>query len=201
MGNDSLSIRILTLPPMENYIPMAFLNDFIFCPRSIYFHQLYGKFNYQVYKQKPQILGTQAHQNIDQKKYSSRKTILQGLDVYAQQYKICGRIDVFDVQTGVLTERKRQIKTVYDGYVFQVYAHFFALTEMGYQVKKIVLHDLLSNKNYLVALPQDAPEMLAKFEQVLTDLHNFDLESTDFQANPSKCAQCIYANLCDFCLC
>lgn len=34
---------------MEPYIPISFLNDFIFCPRSIYFHQLYGRSSESLY--------------------------------------------------------------------------------------------------------------------------------------------------------
>ncbi|MFA5194905.1 MAG: type V CRISPR-associated protein Cas4, partial [Bacteroidales bacterium] len=107
---------------MEPYITLSFLNDFIFCPRSIYFHQLYGGLNYELYKQKPQIAGEAAHKPIGDKSYSTRKNILQDMEVFSEKYNICGKVDVFDDAAGKLTERKREIKTIYDGYVFQVYA-------------------------------------------------------------------------------
>jgi CRISPR-associated protein Cas4 len=68
---------------MESYITLSFLNDFIFCPRSIYFHQLYSGLNYELYKQKPQIAGEAAHSNIDNKNYSTRKNILQDIEVFS----------------------------------------------------------------------------------------------------------------------
>ncbi len=186
---------------MESYITLSFLNDFIFCPRSIYFHQLYGNFTETVYKQQPQIKGTAAHQSIDEQNYSTSAHILQGLEVFSQKYNICGKIDVFDSIKGRLTERKRAIKTIYDGYIFQVYAQCFALREAGYTVNQIVIHDLVHNKNYPIPLPEQDPEMFSKFEQLIQDIHDFDLEKTPFTPLLSKCQNCIYNALCDASLC
>lgn len=186
---------------MEPYIPISFLNDFIFCPRSIYFHQLYGSYNTALYQQKPQIAGKAAHTTIDESTYSTRKNILQGTEIYCDKYKLCGKIDVFDADTGKLTERKRKIKLIYDGYVFQVYAHYYALLEMGYDVKKIVIHDITHNKNYPIALPPDDPEMQQKFEQLIEDINRFDMAATGFKPHKAKCENCIYSNLCDYSLC
>ncbi|HUN02570.1 MAG TPA: type V CRISPR-associated protein Cas4 [Niabella sp.] len=179
---------------MESYITLSFLNDFIFCPRSIYFHQLYGSFAETVYKQSPQYKGTAAHETIDERTYSTSAHILQGMEVYSEQYNICGKIDVFDSLKGRLTERKREVKTIYDGYVFQVYAQCFALREMGYAVKEIVIHDP-------IPLPENDAAMLAKFEQLIADIQTFDLETTPFTPLLSKCQNCIYNQLCDKSLC
>jgi len=46
---------------MESYIPISFLNDFIFCPRSIYYHQMYNDTEQLTYQSKVQIEGKQAH--------------------------------------------------------------------------------------------------------------------------------------------
>ncbi len=186
---------------MESYIPISFLNDFIFCPRSIYFHQLYGSMNTQLYQQKPQIAGKAAHASIDEKTYSTRKTILQGIDIYCEQYRLCGKIDLFDIKSGKLTERKREIKVIYDGYVFQLYAQYFALTEMGYHVKSIALYDITHNKSFPVALPDVDTEMKQKFETLIEQLNTFDLNQTGFVPNEAKCRNCIYNNLCDYSLC
>ena len=186
---------------MEAYIKLSYLNDFIFCPRSIYFHQLYGSFHHSMYKQAPQYKGTAAHETIDSQNYSTSAHILQGMDVFSSLYNICGKIDVFDVRKGKLTERKREVKVIYDGYVFQVYAQYFGLGEAGYEVKEIVIHDLVHNKNYPVELPEKNPEMLAKFEKLINNINTFDLETTPFEANRSKCENCIYNQLCDRSLC
>jgi CRISPR-associated protein Cas4 len=186
---------------MESYITLSHLNDFIFCPLSIYFHQLYATFNEAQYKQKPQVAGTEAHSAIDTKTYSTKANVLMGIEVYSEYYNIVGKIDVFDAENGVLTERKRSIKTIYDGYVFQVYAQYFALVEMGYAVHKIIIHDLVHNKNYSIPLPAADANMFAKFEALIHDIKNYDLETLLFTPNIQKCTNCIYNQLCDKSLC
>lgn len=186
---------------MESYITLSFLNDFIFCPRSIYFHQLYGGFTETVYKQSPQYKGTAAHETIDGQTYSTSAHILQGMEVFCDQYNICGKIDLFDTQKCRLTERKREIKIIYDGYIFQVYAQCFALREMGYTVKEIVIHDLVHNKNYPIDPPENDAAMKSKFEQLIADINSYNLETTPFTPLQPKCQNCIYNQLCDKSLC
>ncbi len=181
---------------METYIPISFLNDFIFCPRSIYFHQLYGNREPLTYQDKPQIAGKQAHKSIDTGKYSTRKAVLQGIAVYSEKYKLHGRIDIFDEVEGLLTERKKRIKTIYDGYVFQLYAQCHSLREMGYEVRKLRLYSMDTNKSYPVVLPEEDKIMQEKFARLLVDINRYDLEAP-FQSNPQKCDKCIYASLCD----
>lgn len=186
---------------LENYILISHLNDFIFCPRSIYFHALYGKYNARYYKDAPQLRGEAAHNTVDKGTYSTRKEMLQGLEVYSEKYKLCGKIDVFNGKTGHLIERKRKIKAIYDGYIFQVYAQYFGLVEMGYEVKKITIHCLVHNKNYPVLLPTDNPKMLERFEILIHQINHYELNKAEFKPNPKKCSACIYANLCDFSPC
>lgn len=182
---------------MENYISISFLNDFIFCPRSIYFHQIYKTFDTAIYHEDIQTKGRMAHQSIDNKKYSTKKDILQGLPIYSNTYSLCGKIDIFDKQKGVLTERKKQIKKIYDGFIFQIYAQYYCLTEMGYNVKKLCLYSLDNNKNYFIPLPKDNVKMDNKFKELLEQIHVFDLER-EFHPNILKCQKCIYKNLCDY---
>lgn len=186
---------------MENYITLSHINDFIFCPRSIYFHQLYATYHEQHYKQKVQIKGTAAHASIDNKTYTTSNTILQGTEVYSTKYNIVGKIDLFDIEKSKLIERKRSIVKIYDGYVFQVYAQYFALQEMGFTVKKIIIHDLIHNKNYPISLPEQDIAMLQKFEKTIQDITQYDMLQNDFVPNVDKCKQCIYSPLCDKSLC
>ncbi len=186
---------------MENYITLSYLNDFIFCPRSIYYHQLYSRYNEQHYKQQPQLEGAAAHLSIDTKKYSSRKNLLQGIEVYTAKYNIAGKIDVFDAATGQLTERKKNVTTIYDGYVFQVYAQYFALTEMGYTVSSIIIHNLSKNINHPISLPQNDKLMFQKFEQLIAAIQTYTLADDGFVPNIEKCKNCIYSPLCDKSLC
>ena len=182
---------------MEFYLKISFLNDFIFCPRSIYFHNLYGQRSRATYHSKAQINGLHAHKSIDHKHYSTAKTVLQSLEVYSQKYNICGKIDIFDTKTQTLTERKKKIKVLYDGYIFQVYAQYFCLTEMGFEIKKLKLYSMDDNKSYNIKLPSENQEKLANFDKLIQDMQNFDLND-DFDPNPNKCRFCIYRHLCDY---
>lgn len=94
----------------ETPITLSHLNDFIFCPASIYFHSLDSGTEKMMYHTEKQINGTAAHNASDRKEYSSRKNVLQAIDVYCERYNIIGKIDVFDCEAGELTERKRKIK-------------------------------------------------------------------------------------------
>lgn len=181
---------------MEEVILISYLNDFIFCPVSIYFHKLYGNLDKDLYQSTYQVKGINAHESIDNKTYSTRKDVLQGIDIYSEKYGIMGKIDVFDIKTGVLTERKRTVKQIYDGYIFQVYAQYFALCEMGYDVKKIVIHSVTDNKNYFIKLPTEDIKMKEKFEKLIKDIHEFDIDGF-IQNNEEKCKNCIYEPACD----
>jgi len=181
---------------METYIPISFLNDFTFCPRSIYFHRLYGNREQLSYQATPQISGRQAHKSIDAGTYSTRKTILQGIAVYSEQYRLHGKIDIFDETEGLLTERKKRINRVYDGYIFQLYGQYHGLREMGYRVHKLRLYSMDTNKSYPVPLPQDNQPMQKAFETLIAAINGYDL-CAPFQADSKKCAGCIYAPACD----
>jgi CRISPR-associated exonuclease Cas4 len=185
---------------MESYILISFLNDFIFCPRSIYFHQLYGRMSTHVYHSSAQTKGQNAHKSIDSKTYTTSKDILQGIEVYSSRYNLAGKIDTYDQKKELLVERKKKIKVVYDGYIYQLYAQYFALTDMGYSVRKMKLYSMDDNKSYPVALPDDDLERKLQFEDLIDKINAFDL-THPFSPNASKCKHCIYNNLCDVTLC
>lgn len=182
---------------METYIQISQLNDFIFCPKSIYFHNLYARFDTSLYHDTPQIEGRLNHENIDAGTYSSAKRYLQGLRVYSEQYRLCGQIDIYDRQEKALIERKTKIWKIYDGYRYQLYGQYFAMREMGYEVTKLFLHSLKDNKRYPVDLP--AANALLEFNVLLSRMHIFRVTQSGFVANPEKCARCIYRELCDSC--
>lgn len=180
---------------MEEPLLITWLNDFIFCPASIYFHNLYGEAERIAYQQPSQINGSAAHERIDSGQYSTRKNILSGISVYCDKYNLIGKIDLFDTDSGELVERKKQIKTIYDGYVFQLYGQCFALREMGYTVKKLTLRSLSDNKKYPIPIPEDAPDKREAFEQLLKTIAQFNIFQFR-QTNCEKCLHCIYEPLC-----
>lgn len=181
---------------MEQPIMITWLNDFVFCPLSIYFHNLYGSVEQLAFQETTQINGTAAHAAIDGGNYSTRSGILSGQLVYCEEFGLIGKIDIFDTRSGVLTERKKRIITVYDGYTYQLYGQCFALREMGYDVKKIKLHSLEDNRSYPVPLPEESPERCCEFRKVVCALRTMDMMGF-IQENATKCLRCIYEPLCD----
>lgn len=181
---------------MEPYIPISFLNDFIFCPRSIYFHQLYGRSDESIYHTTDQSEGKAAHASVDSKTYTTAKKVLQTIDVYSHHYEIGGKIDTFDTSTGVLTERKKKIKVIYDGYIYQLYAQYHCLVEMGYTVKTIRLYSMDDNRVHPIALPENDTKRQNGFEALIHQMRIFDL-TAPFNVNPNKCFRCVYRYMCD----
>lgn len=185
---------------MESYLPISFLNDFIFCPRSIYCHQLYRYRSYRTYQSNAQVEGKAAHEAIDSNRYSTSKHIFQAIDVYSEKYRLGGKIDTFDANTGLLTERKKKIKIIYDGYVFQLYAQYFCLKEMGYKVKRMRLYSMDDNKSYEICLPSENAALKKSFTDLLKEIRTHDIGKS-FQPVIKKCRSCIYSAVCDFSLC
>lgn len=180
---------------MEQLIRISNLNDFIFCPASIYYHGMYEELDRSVYQEIDQIRGTFVHESVDKSTYSTRKDILQGIEVFSERYQIIGKIDIFDKKTSTLTERKNKITTIYDGYVFQLYAQYFCMIEQGFTVKYLKLYSYSDNKSYSIKLPEDDFEMFRKFNNLISNIANFDLINFR-QENREKCNRCIYAPLC-----
>ena len=179
---------------MDSLSPISKINDFLFCPYSLYYHGIYEGFSAKVCHSVAQTAGKIKHETVDSGTYSTAKKYLQGVDVCSEKYGLVGRIDIYDQDSKVLIERKNKITRIYDGYKYQLYAQYLCLTEMGYEVLKLKIHSLSDNKNYAITLP--AGDELAKFEQTISDMRAFDVVDNGFKKNPAKCAQCIYRELC-----
>ena len=174
---------------------MTQLNDFMFCPRSIFFSRIYhDSVNDDLFHQECQTQGLAAHAAVDENRYSSRKSVITGMMVYSEKYNLLGRIDIFDTETGVLTERKYSVKAVYPGFRYQLYAQYFALGEEGFDVRAMRLYSSKDNKNYPVPLPGE--NEIREFEDLVSSVRSFRME-TPFEPEKSKCRRCIYAPLCD----
>lgn len=179
----------------EEPIIISNLNDFVFCPVSIYFHQLYDGVEKTLYQNSDQINGTKAHESVDNATYRPSSTLCS-VEVFSEKYNLIGKIDIYEKESCTLIERKKKIKTIYDGYVFQIYAQYFAFTEMGYPVRKLIIRSMDDNKNYFIPLPKDDQEMFEKFEKVIRSIEDFDFDSFH-QNNVQKCQHCIYEPYCD----
>ncbi|KKQ36154.1 MAG: hypothetical protein US52_C0007G0009 [candidate division WS6 bacterium GW2011_GWA2_37_6] len=184
---------------MDQSIQISKLNDFIFCPYSLYLHSIYDSFKKDTYQVVAQTRGTIKHKNVDTKKYTTSKNILQGTPIYCKKYNLIGKIDLFDKNANKLIERKYKVKVVYDGYKYQLYAQMFCLQEMGYKVKKLVIHSVSDNKRYNIPLPDE--EDISKFEELISQVRIFDpFVKIDF-ISEKKCKKCIYYPLCDISPC
>ena len=100
---------------MSDYIPLSTLNDFIFCPYSIYLHSVYMEADEDLYKAIPQTKGTIAHKGVDEKKGSTRKKDIMSLPVYSDELKISGKIDVYKQDKHLLIERKNNLNVSFVG--------------------------------------------------------------------------------------
>ncbi|KAK3605079.1 hypothetical protein CHS0354_000745 [Potamilus streckersoni] len=147
----------------------------------------------------PQIEGKAAHEAIDNKRYSTRKNVLMGIEVYSERYHVAGKIDIYDGDKRLLTERKKRLEKIYDGQVFQLYAQYHAMVEMGYEVEALRLYSMSTNKNFAIPLPKDDPSMQEKFEATLLQMRSYRFFDP-FVPNKAKCDRCIYNPLCDMSL-
>lgn len=184
---------------MENPIAISKLNDFIFCPVSIFFHELDLETEKVTYQTVKQLNGTAVHESIDQKRYSTKNSVLQGVSVYCEKYNLYGRIDIFDNAKGILTERKNKILKIYDGYVYQLYGEYFSLTEMGYKVNEIRLYSMSDNKVYPIDMPFQNKEYFDGFIKVINDINEFEFGHY-LPSSKNKCDNCIYEELCCYSL-
>lgn len=171
------------------------INDFIFCPMSIYFHNLYSEQDVLTYHRKEQINGKNAHKNVDANIYSTSKSFICGIDAYSEKYNIHCKIDIYDKNKKMLIERKKKIHKLYDGQIFQLYAQYFSMMEMGYPVQRLRIYSMDDNKNYDILLPNEDLEMLEKYEEILRLMNEFDLEAFE-QTNNQKCENCVYESVC-----
>lgn len=178
---------------MFSEIPITALNDFIFCPRSLYFHGVYEALDGMHYKATPQKRGTLKHSASDEGRYSSRTRYLQGMSVSSAEYGLVGKIDIYDREEKTLIERKANISRIYDGYKWQVCGQMVCLEEMGYSVERVFFHSLLDNKKYPVEITAEDWE---EFFSLIEKIRLFDIENATMEENEKKCNGCIYRTLC-----
>ena len=68
----------------ENAVPISNLNDFVFCPASIYYHGLDADTEKMAYQNEDQLNGTAAHRSVDNGTYSKKAAVLQGISVCSE---------------------------------------------------------------------------------------------------------------------
>ncbi len=185
-------LKYLTL--VDDYIPISTLNDFIFCPYSIYLHNIYMNTDEGLYHATPQTRGKIAHKTVDNKTASTRKNDIISLPVYSSKYRLTGKIDIYKKETRTLIERKYQVKQIFEGQIYQLWAQYLCLKEMGYDVQHLVIYEISSNKKITIDMPDE--KGIHKFELLIHKFRTYN-PSDKISLNPNKCKRCIYSNLCD----
>lgn len=180
---------------MNDYIPLSELNDFIFCPYSIYLHNVYMETDEDIVKATPQTKGIIAHIGVDEKRGSTRKDNIMSLAVYSDELGISGRIDVYKQDRRLLVERKNNLKRIFRGQLYQLWGQYFCMKEMGYEVDKLAFYEITTNKMTYIETPSETEKQeLAGF---IKKFKSYDPTSDRIIVNPNKCIHCIYCNLCD----
>ncbi len=178
---------------METYLPIAYLNDFIFCPYSIYLHQVFDEGEDETFSAQPQQKGKTAHKPIDKPKTGAKGE--RGIYVISHKLRLYGKIDVYYPETKKLVELKRNIKCAYKGFYYQIWAQYFCLKEMGYAVDELQLFSIKQRKPITLVIPGKAEyQELFYHVRAIAEFDPFNFVS---HHNKNKCAHCVYSSLCD----
>lgn len=174
-------------------IQISKINDFLFCPYSIYLHNIYEDHNELIYHKDFQQRGKINHHTIDSGKYSSQISILQALPIFSEKHNLIGKIDLYDKNKKLLIERKYYIKHIFLGQKIQVFSQALCMQEMGYKVNKICLHSLKDNKRYFIPYPN--LKLKIYLIKILLQMQQYKPQNR-IKTNINKCKMCIYNTLC-----
>ncbi len=142
----------------------------------------------------PQTKGKAAHEAIDEKKYSSRKDEITSLSVYSNELGVIGKIDLYKGKEKILIERKYQLNNIYQGQIYQLWAQYFCMKEMGYDIEKLAFYAISTNKIFPINIP--TIENKKELQNFIIRFKQYDPKQ-NIQINKNKCIHCIYCNLCD----
>ena len=110
---------------MDDLLTISKLNDFIFCPASIYFHGLYEGVDFMSFTSKAQMYGLKQHERIDDENYKYAKA-LSAINVCSLEYGLVGKIDKYFTEECRLVESKAKIKPymmgMFSNYTLSIFA-------------------------------------------------------------------------------
>lgn len=176
---------------MENYIAITTLNDFIFCPYSIYLHEIYNLNKEETYHSSFQSKGKRLHGFIENNKDEND---WKHAYVYSEKLSIYGKIDDYNPVTKELVEYKSTLSIAFQGYYYQIWAQYLCLLEMGIEVKKLAFFDFKSNQKIPIALPNI--NQINELKKHIKSVKEIDFHM-EIKVNTNKCNHCIYSNLCE----
>lgn len=179
---------------MDDYISISTLNDYIFCPYSIYLHNVYMEADEGLYHATPQTQGAIAHSAVDKKTTSTTKNEIQALPISSEQLGVMGKIDIYRTNEKILIERKYKLKQIYRGQLYQLWAQYYCMVDMGYEVDKLGFYEISTNTTIPIPLPTDTEKQ--ELMSFIEKFKNYD-PAEPIAINVNKCKHCIYCNLCD----
>lgn len=176
---------------MEHYLAITKLNDFVFCPYSIYLHEIYNQSKEETYHSKYQSRGRRLHDFIES---NTDEHDWKHAFVFSEKLRIYGKIDEYNIQEKELIEYKSTVAIAFRGYYYQIWSQYLCLKEMGVEVSKLAFYDFRQELKIPISLPTKAQIEELKNHIKKVQRFNFDAE---IHINPNKCMKCIYRNLCD----
>ena len=147
-----------------------------------------------IFHASPQVRGRLAHAATDNNTYSSRSSDITSLSVCSDELGIMGKIDLYRKDKKILIERKYLLKQIYRGQMYQLWAEYFCMVEMGYEIEKLAFYETSTNRMISVDIPgyREKSELL----NFICRFRNYSPE-LPITLNHNKCIHCVYCNMCD----
>jgi CRISPR-associated protein Cas4 len=125
---------------------------------------------------------------------STKQSDIISLSVCSNKLRLIGKIDIYHQNTQQLIERKYQLARIYQGQIYQLWAQYFCMIEMGYSIKSLAFYEMSKNRMISIGLPgNNEYNTLLNF----VDSYRSFNPSLDIPVNQNKCSHCVYCNLCD----
>ena len=83
-----------------------------------------------MYHATPQTQGRIAHETVDNKTASNRANDILSLPVYSEEYGLMGKIDLYKRKEKKLIERKFQLKQIFQGQIYQLWAQMLSQKQL-----------------------------------------------------------------------
>lgn len=124
-----------------------------------------------MYHATPQTQGRIAHETVDNKTASNRANDILSLPVYSEEYGLMGKIDLYKRKEKKLIERKFQLKQIFQGQIYQLWAQMLCLKEMGYEIESLAFYEISKNKMIPIAMPTESD--LQNFRNFISRFRSF----------------------------
>jgi CRISPR-associated protein Cas4 len=83
---------------------------------------------------------------------------------------------------------------IYQGQIYQLWAQYFCMKEMGYEVDRLAFYAISTNTTFPVEVP--GYEQKEELKAFINRFKSYN-PVQEITVNINKCTRCIYCNLCD----